>query len=588
MGTGQPIDAAHGSGWPRCTLAEATAQLTAPGARFEMETVAIGGVPTRTWKHAPRSLAALAAASRAHGERTFLIHEGDRVSFEASYRAVTVLAAALAARGVGKGDRVAIAMRNRPQWPIALMAIASLGAIAVPLNAWWTGGELAFALADTGARLLIADARRHERLLDRYADLPALEAVLVAVARTPPTGRAEPLEALIGSPGDWAQLPETAFPDVEIAPDDPVTIFYTSGTTGGPKGALGTHRNLMSNILSAGFVAARTLLRRGEPLPVQSAAQTVLLPIPLFHVTACSAFLMPAIATGGTLVLMRKWDAEAAMALIERERIEAIGGVPTIAWQLLEHPARTRYDLSSLVRIAYGGAPAAPALAQRIRSTFGAFPSNGWGMTETMATVASNAAEEYLARPTSCGPPVATADLKVLSPDGGGLVPAGAVGELWARGPMVVRGYWNRPAETAASFVDGWVRTGDLARIDADGFCHIVDRLKDVVIRGGENIYASEVEDVLYAHPAVTDCALVGVPHRTLGEEPAAVVHLAPGTHADAAELQDWVRARLADYKVPVAIRFAAETLPRNANGKILKARLRALFAAADQPAAGS
>jgi acyl-CoA synthetase (AMP-forming)/AMP-acid ligase II len=576
----QPNDPSSSCAWPACTLAEATARLTAPGARFEMETVAIRGVPTRTWKHAPESLAALARASRAHGDRLFLIHEDDRVTFEASYRAVVTLAAALAARGITKGDRVAVAMRNRPQWPIALMAIASLGAIAVPLNAWWTGGELAFALADTGARLLIADARRHERLLDRYADLPALEAVLVSGWREPMTRNAEPLEALIGSPRDWAHLPEVAFPEVTIAPDDPVTIFYTSGTTGGPKGAIGTHRNLMSNILSSAYVSARTLLRRGGPLPERSPLQTVLLPIPLFHVTACSAFLMIAVATGGTIVLMRKWDPATAMALIARERIEAIGGVPAIAWQLIEHPDRHRHDLSSLVRIAYGGAPAAPELARRIRAEFGAMPSNGWGMTETMATVASNAAEEYLARPTSCGPPVATADLKILAPDTGAPMPAGEVGELWARGPMVVQGYWNRPEETAAGFVDGWVRTGDLARLDADGFCHIVDRLKDVVIRGGENIYAAEVEDVLYAHPAVTDCALLGVPHRTLGEEPAAVVHLAAGSDADAAELQAWVRARLAAFKVPVAIRFADATLPRNANGKILKRELRALFTA--------
>jgi acyl-CoA synthetase (AMP-forming)/AMP-acid ligase II len=544
-----------------------------------METVAIRGVPTRTWKHAPASLAALAQASRAHGDRLFLIHEDDRVTFEASYRAVTTLAAALAARGIIKGDRVAIAMRNRPQWPIALMAIASLGAIAVPLNAWWTGAELAFVLADTGARLLIADARRHERLLDRYAHLPALQAVLVSGWREPLTGNAEPLEAMIGSPNDWARLPQLPFPDVTIAPDDPVTIFYTSGTTGGPKGAVGTHRNLMSNILSSAFVSARTLLRRGVPLPERSPPQTVLLPIPLFHVTACSAFLMPAIATGGTIVFMRKWNPAEAMGLIARERIEAIGGVPAIAWQLLEHPDRRAHDLSSLIRVAYGGAPAAPELARRIQAEFGAMPSNGWGMTETMATVASNAAEDYLACPTSCGPPVATADLKVLAPDTGVPMPAGEVGELWARGPMVVQGYWNRPEETAASFVDGWVRTGDLARLDADGFCHIVDRLKDVVIRGGENIYAAEVEDVLYAHPAVTDCALVGVSHRALGEQPAAVVHLAPGAHADAAELQAWVRARLAAFKVPVAIRFVEATLPRNANGKILKRDLRVLFA---------
>jgi long-chain acyl-CoA synthetase len=305
----------------------------------------------------------------------------------------------------------------------------------------------------------------------------------------------------------------------------------------------------------------------------------MLLVIPLFHVTACSAAMMGAVVSGSTLYFMRKWDTEQAMALIQRERIQATGGVPTIAWQLLEHPARAGYDLSSLETIAYGGAPSAPELVKRIFEEFGALPGNGWGMTETMATVTNHVGEEYLARPTSAGPPVATADLRIMDPDGTRELPLGEVGELWASGPMIVKGYWNKPDATAETFVDGWVRTGDLARLDEEGYLYIVDRAKDIIIRGGENIYSSEVEDVLYAHPAVTDCALVGVPHRTLGEEPAAVVHLAPGTSATEAELQQWVRDRLAGFKVPVQVRFVKDVLPRNANGKILKKDLRGLFA---------
>jgi acyl-CoA synthetase (AMP-forming)/AMP-acid ligase II len=255
------------------------------------------------------------------------------------------------------------------------------------------------------------------------------------------------------------------------------------------------------------------------------------------------------------------------------------GGVPTIAWQLLEHPRRGEFDLSSLEQIAYGGAPSAPELVRQIREEFGALPGNGWGMTETMATVTGIGGEEYLARPDSCGPAVPVAELKIMDPDGTRELPTGDVGELWARGPMVVRGYWRNPEATAATFVDGWVRTGDLARLDGDGFCYIVDRAKDMVIRGGENIYSSEVENVLYDFPGVTDAALIGIPHRTLGEEPAAVIHMAPGAHATEAELQDWVRERLAAFKVPVKIVFLKSTLPRNANGKILKTDLRALFA---------
>jgi acyl-CoA synthetase (AMP-forming)/AMP-acid ligase II len=267
------------------------------------------------------------------------------------------------------------------------------------------------------------------------------------------------------------------------------------------------------------------------------------------------------------------------MEIIEREKVNLTGGVPTIAWQLLEHPDRDKYDLSSLEAIAYGGAPSAPELVKRIYTEFGALPGNGWGMTETMATVTSHSSEDYLNRPTSAGPPVAVADLKIVADDGVTELPIGEVGELWARGPMIVKGYWNKPEASAETFVDGWVRTGDLARLDEEGFCYVVDRAKDMVIRGGENIYSTEVENVLYAHPAVTDCALIGLPHRTLGEEPAAVVHLCPGCEASEAELQAWVRERLAVFKTPVAIRFVAETLPRNANGKILKKDLKALFA---------
>jgi long-chain acyl-CoA synthetase len=275
---------------------------------------------------------------------------------------------------------------------------------------------------------------------------------------------------------------------------------------------------------------------------------------------------------------MRKWDTVHAMEIIEREKVHATGGVPTIAWQLIEHPDRSKYDLSSLEAIAYGGAPSAPELVKRIYEEFGALPGNGWGMTETMATVTSHSSEDYLNRPTSAGPPVPVADLEIRDEDGVTLLPVGTVGELWARGPMIVKGYWNQPEATAETFVAGWVRTGDLARLDDEGFVYIVDRAKDMVLRGGENIYSSEVENVLYEHPSVTDCAVIGLPHRILGEEPAAVVHLAPGTSATEAELQAWVGSRIAAFKVPVAIRFVAETLPRNANGKILKKELKALF----------
>lgn len=566
---------ADATAWPSLSLEEVEALLCAPGQRFEMETVVIRGIPTRTWKNAPPSLRALAELSRIHGGRTAAVLEGERVSFDAQYRAIAALAAALAARGIRKGDRVATAMRNLPEWIVAFFAITSLGGIAVPLNAWWTGAELEYGLKDSGTKMLIADAERWKRIAPSRASLPDLAHVIVT--RGDGGEGTERLEDIIGTPESWASLPDRPLPDTPIETDDDAVILYTSGTTGAPKGALGTHRNMVSNILSSGYAVARSFLRRGEA-PPEPEPKVFLTVIPLFHATTCSATLMGAMASGHTLIFMRKWDALEAMEIIQRERVNMTGGVPTIAWQLLEHPERSKFDLSSLESIAYGGAPSAPELVRRIREEFGALPGNGWGMTETMATVTTHSAEDYLNRPDSAGPPVATADLEIRADDGVTVLPPDAIGELWARGPMIVRGYWNKPEATAATFVNGWVRTGDLARIDAEGFVFIVDRAKDMVIRGGENIYSVEVENVLYAHPAVTDAALIGIPHKTLGEEPAAVVHLAPGASATEAELRDFVRARLAAFKVPVRIAFVPETLPRNANGKILKRELKALF----------
>lgn len=564
-------------GWPAMSIKQIEAMLCAPGQPFEMETIEIEGVATRCWKNAPSNLAALAQIARMHCDRTFLVYENERVTYDAWFRATAALAQHLMSAGITKGDRVALAMRNLPEWPVAFFAIVSIGAIAVPLNAWWTGQELAYGLKDSGAKLLIADAERLDRIVPHISELDALETMLISRSQGELEHGAQALESVIGVPPAYADLLPAELPAVEIAPDDAATIFYTSGTTGHPKGALGSHRNMTTNIMTTAYAGVRSSLRRGETPPAPEPA-VMLTVIPLFHVTACSAGMTGVMFGGSTLVFMHKWDATRALEIIERERVTATGGVPTIAWQLIEHPDRDKYDLSSLKSISYGGAPSAPELVRKIREVFGALPGNGWGMTETMATVTSHTAEDYLNRPDSCGPAVPVSDLKIMDADGQTELPAGQVGELWARGPQIVKGYWNKPEATAATFVDGWVRTGDLARLDDEGFCYIVDRAKDMIIRGGENIYSSEVENVLYDHPAVTDAALIGLPHRTLGQEPAAVVHLAPGTHATEAELQAWVRDRLAAFKVPVRIVFCNETLPRNANGKILKKDLASLF----------
>ena len=574
--------------WPVMSIAEAHARLTAPGQRFEMEEKMIRGVTQRVWRNAPPTLRDIFLNARAFGAREFLVYEDDRATYEAFARAAITLARQLQADGVRKGDRVAVIMRNLPEWPVAFYAGVLAGAIVTPLNGWWTGPELEYGLADSGTRIAIVDDERLERIAPHLEGLTDLERVYVA--RLPEgveaSGRVRRLETVIGVVNSWKALPDLPLPDVAIDPDDDATILYTSGTTGRPKGALGTHRNMTCNVLTSGIAAARNFLRAGQPLPEcdphKLPQRSSLLVVPLFHATGLSATLGPTMNAGGKIVLMRRWEAEQAMQLIERERIDATGGVPTIAWQLIEHPARAKYDLSSLVSVSYGGATSAPELVRRIVEVFpGSAPGNGWGMTETTATFTSHTGKDYEARPDSAGPAAPIGDMQIRDPgDGVTLLPVGTVGELWVKGPQVVKLYWNKPEATAETFNDGWLRTGDLARLDEEGFLFIVDRAKDMLIRGGENIYCVEVENVLYDHPDVMDAALVGVPHKTLGEEPAAVVHLKPGGTAGEAELRQWVRERLAAFKVPVEIRFWPEPLPRNANGKILKTELKSVFEA--------
>ena len=566
------------------SVAETNAALTAPGQMFEMEEVTIRGLPYRVWKNAPPSLRTVLELSRGYGERTFLVYEDERTSFEEHFLQAATLAQRLIDHyGVEKGDRVAIAMRNFPEWAVAFWAAAATGAVVVPLNAWWTGPELEYGLADSGAKVLVADGQRLERLPPHLSGLSELTGV-IGVRTTDDDGiwnvppEADAYQDVLGEQPAGAGI---TLPDVTLEPEDDATIFYTSGTTGKPKGALGSQRNICGNLLSLGFSAARGAARSassstpiGETAtaPAQSA---YLLSVPFFHATGCHSILVANTAAGGKLVLMRKWDPERALELIERERITIFGGVPSMAWQVLDSPDFQKRDTSSVTSIGYGGAPAPPELVRRIEEMFpGRTPSNGYGLTETSSVTTMNSGDDYLTHPDSVGTPVPICDLKTVDPAGEEL-PAGEVGELWIRGPNVVKGYWHKPAETAQTFSDGWLHTGDVARIDDEGFVYIVDRAKDMVIRGGENVYCVEVEAALFEHPAVSDAAVIGIPHQVLGEEVGAVVTLKPGAEVTEEELRKHVGSRLAAFKVPVRIWFRSEPLPRNPAGKILKQELR-------------
>jgi len=368
---------------------------------------------------------------------------------------------------------------------------------------------------------------------------------------------------------------DAELPQVELGPEDLATIFYTSGTTGRPKGALGTHRNICGNLISLAFAARRAQMRAGKEPGATSGQNVYLLSVPFFHATGCHSILVANLAAGGKLVLMHKWDAERALELIERERVTTFGGVPAMVWQVLQSPSFESRDISSVQSIGYGGAPAAPELVRRMEQLFpGRTPSNGYGLTETSSVTTMNSGVDYQQKPESVGVPVPVVDIRVVDIDGND-VPLGEVGELWIQGPNVVKGYWGLPEATEQTFGNGWLKSGDLARVDDEGFVYIVDRAKDMVIRGGENVYCVEVEGVLFEHPDVADAAVIGVPHQVLGEEVGAVIVRRIGSDVTADELRAHVATRLAGFKVPAHVYFRAEPLPRNPAGKVLKRELR-------------
>ncbi|HKU43744.1 MAG TPA: class I adenylate-forming enzyme family protein [Polyangiales bacterium] len=560
---------------PEASVADITRELTQPGALFEMDERDAGGRRVRYWKNFPRTIDEVVRFSLKHSDKIYLVYEDERLSYGQSFERVAAISAYLLELGVQRGDRVAIAMRNYPEWVLAFWAASVAGAVVVPLNAWWKGGELAYGLCDSGARVLFCDAERAE-ILGPHLDETAVRDVVVVRA---------PLNQPLPTPSSrfeelWPLYRGAALPVLGIGPDDDATIFYTSGTTGRPKGALGTHLNFCSNIGSSVYARYRTAMRAGEDFTqwvVQALARqpAFLLSVPLFHVTGCHSGMTLNTFMGAKIVMMHKWQPERALELIEREQITHFGGVPSMVWQVLESPDFTRRNLSSVATVSYGGAPAAPELVRRIKQSFPkSSASNGYGLTETSALTCSNAGIDYERKPDSVGVAVAICDLKIVDADGKQLAD-GEVGELCIRGANVVRGYFGKPEATGLSFRDGWLHTGDVARIDEEGFVYILDRAKDMLIRGGENIYCVEVEDVLYSHPGVMDAAVIGITHRVLGEEVGAVVQLAPGSGASADELRAYAAERLAAFKVPVRIELRADPLPRNPNGKIMKRELK-------------
>ncbi|WP_447752258.1 class I adenylate-forming enzyme family protein [Sphingopyxis fribergensis] len=567
MADGSDLDVRDAA--PR-SVAEVEALLTGPGGPFEMATSEIGGRAMRSYVHAKPDLRSIFEESRRFGDAVFLHYEDERISFDAHWRAARVLAHRLAADlGVAKGDRVAVCMRNYPEWSVAAWATIALGAVLVPLNAWGTGEDIARQLDETGARILFADGERIERL--KGAAKIASTVITVRAGVGPLS-----LEALIGPPAAWPELDVPELADPRIAPDDLATLFYSSGTTGRSRAALGTHRNITTNLVNTGVRAARAALRRGAALPLPPTARgCLLLGVPLFHVTGFNAVLIPALAAGSRVVLMYKWDVGEGARLIESERVTATTLVPTMWLQLLESGDAGVRDLSSLVTAGSGGAAAGASLFNRLRTRLPrASVGQGYGATETASLIAAICCEDLEQRPDSVGLPVPCCDIRIVDDDGFD-VPAGVRGELLVRGPNVTAGYWPADGESSGAD-DGWYATGDLVRQDEEGFLYILDRKKDLIIRGGENIHCLEIEEALRAHEAIVDAAVLGRFHPILGEEVVAVVQLGEAAPQPlAGQIEAFLWDRLAAHKCPVAIDFQWEPLPRNAAGKVLKPLLR-------------
>jgi long-chain acyl-CoA synthetase len=519
-----PVKRASTKGEPMITKQGRTPQIVP----FDMSAVERHADGILRYTNLPRSLVGMFEASvqRAPDAEALVEVGGERVTYQQFWDRSARVAGGLREQGIGKGDRVAIRLPNGNNWAYAFFGIQMAGGVVVPVNTRLSESEIDYVLTDSGSTFVF-----------------------------------EPDEALPdGEP----------FVRDDLGPKDLSAIFYTSGTTGFPKGAMTTQENFLSNCETCRRVIG---FRYDEPL-------RNLISVPMFHVTGCNSQLLITVMMGGTTVIMPVFEVQLFLQTVVEERINVLVSVPAIYWLAMNQPNFADFDVSRVQWLTYGGAPTPPDVIARLRASFpNARLGNGFGLTET-SSVSTFLPDEYCdVRPETVGfaAPVVELDLEGVGDD-----PSG-VGELLVRGQNVVAGYWNKPEQTADTFVGGWLHTGDLARIDDDGFVQIVDRKKDMVNRGGENVYCVEVENALIQHPAVFEVAVVGVPDAMMGEKVGAVVVPQPGASIDPQELRAWAKSRIADFKVPQFIALRDEPLPRNPGGKVLKPTLRSTTDWGDQ-----
>ncbi|KAF9520337.1 hypothetical protein BS47DRAFT_1335956 [Hydnum rufescens UP504] len=568
---------------PKRSMAECDAILTAPGAPFELQHVVIRGVVQRVYKNAPDSLRTLFLGSaQEFSARDYIVFESERYTFGKAFARASRLASIFRqVYGIRKGDRVALVMRNYPEWLISFWAIHLLGAVSVLVNAWLPAKIVSHCIVHTESKLIVMDAEQADNLAPILAKTKkdaGATGVLVARAHD---GRhswkkhAESFEAVMDKyhaidPKSWEKEPA-------CHPEDGATIYFTSGTTGLPKGVYLTHRAIISACFVMIVASMRTALRLGQDIPEPEATQlSYLLPVPLFHCTGSCSTSIPSTLFGGKIVLMRKWDASQGLDIIEKEKITNTGGVPSIAMDLLAEKDFERRG-ASLVALVYGGTTSPPQIAEKVGRLPGTLTNGqGYGLTETTGAMSAVIGEDSIARPRAAGYPALVADILIMDPKTGKSLPRGEVGEIWIRSSQVMVGYWKNPEATNRVLTkDGWFNSEDLGSMDEDGFLYVHGRVKDLIIRGGENIDVVGVENALYGDDRVSLCAVVGVPDARLGELPAAVVYLRPNARATEQELIESVRSHLPAFAVPVMIMFSKERFEVNAAGKILKSVLK-------------
>ncbi len=558
-------------------LKQVVDQMTAHGEMFEIQESNVAGQTLKTWAMAPPSLRELWLSTAGHGDKDYLVYQDERWTYTQAHEEVARIANWLSANGIKQHDRVAIAMRNYPEWMLTYWALSCIGAVTVGVNAWWVAEELEYGLRDSETKMLICDSERLQRFSEIRADFSDLPVVAVRVTDCPQW--ATPWEEVLRAPA--------TLPDASNDPEDDACIFYTSGTTGKPKGAQLTHRGCVNNVFSALFsnlsqMTAQAMVEGKEP-PAGGKHQTAaIIATPLFHVTANNAVAQVLTVTGGKIVHTYKWDAGEALRIIEQEKITNFSGVPVMTREIINHPDFSVRDTSSLQMLGGGGAAVQPDLTEKVMKSGGsAMPAQGYGLTETCGIAAGSWGIFLNGKPNAAGRLVPVFDVKCVDAEGNAL-PLGETGEICLKGPQVIKGYLNRPDATAETIVDGWLHTGDIGFADEDNFIYLVDRAKDMVLRGGENVYCSEVEVAIFKHDAVAECAVFAVPDDRLGEEVGAAVFPNEGQSPSADEIRAFCKSKIAAFKIPRYIWILESGLPRNASGKFVKRELKDMLQISD------